>query len=177
MSKRPHSPAPLDDEPAAKVQALDAEILALEPASENNLLVWQEDIRAGVRCTRTDIMRLTSPFLDVLIECATREGEQRITLPNDTFKTAATMFAVFRLTCLSGFATEIDTETLLEVCHAAHKLDLVHRPSMARLFVHLADEACFPAEQMIELGKRYRLHALVRRGALALAAEYRCGMP
>lgn len=167
---------PLDG-PAAAAAAGEIKWIETTPTRYNNIELVQEDIAAGVRCTKSDLGRLGSEYLDRLLLCADEEKLARITIANGTCATPEILHTLFQvlLPAWSEGPTGIETtdRVAVQILHAADALDLYFDkdfdPSRAQLLALVAES--FPAishVELAEIGIRYHWKEMIQAVAARL---------
>ncbi len=147
--------------------------LVVEPAEMADWELVQEDIRAGVKCNKLDILRLNSRFLKAAMD-ALDEGERRIPIPNKLFPDAKEMHELFhRILGMGSVVYNIQTKELERRVHQCDALDLLSGEQgkywLGRLVTHASK---LPAATQLDIARRYHKPELVPAAARALAVEW-----
>lgn len=144
----------------------------VEPAHLSTFEVVHEGLQCGVKCTEADLHRLGGKVFPVLLDCAKKEGTQRITVPDAAFTSVAMMHAFFKQSLVMGMYTNTTNESV-ELVHAADALDLMHLLIWKNVFNGLVENAsALSYTDAIALGVRYKKDKLVASGATKLLREW-----
>lgn len=137
--------------------------------------IVQNDIKCGIKISKTDVARLGGDFLAIALENAQRDGESRLIIKDKSCASIMVMHAVFELACVAwprddGPLVAIETfRDTVDVLHAANIFGLYHKNAFAFTRSELLRDDCdIPLVELWEIGCKYFWKELKKKVAKKL---------